>query len=300
MIVACSEPGQRQIEERARSLVIINWVAFGLHAVLALSALISTIDKGSVIVPVFWPQANWNMTQCALRGYGRNTQICPSTSVERRFGDVNFSLVLIFSQSITCCFHALQAMFAGNVHSVYIKWSITRGIKLLHWIEYTFTASLIAHVILYFSGMLSIRTQVLGYAAQSTLMLIGLLQDILRYCAHERILEYFVVRVLVLFSFLIGFFNVCSVWFPSIYSLFVDSGDATPPAFVKWVVLSEFLLYSSFGIVQFLFFYPFLINGSTSTSYFYYEELALCVLSFIAKATLASVFSICLVYQQCN
>ena len=286
--------------ERRRKLEFVNWVAFALHMALAMSAIVSAIDRGSVHVPVFWPKSEWNTTHCQASGYS-NVQVCPSSEAAEHVSDINFTLVLVASQSITCLFHLLQAVQAQKSSSIYIQWSMLRGIKIWHWVEYTFTAALLAHTILYFSGMLSIRTQLIGYAAQSTLMLIGLLQDTFRHSCIEGLLDFGTVRWVILFSFLVGFYNVSSVWAPSLYKLFIDTDDVEAPVFVKWVVLAEFLLYTSFGFAQLAFYTPFLIFGPGEyQARFYEEEIVLSILSFVSKAVLASAFSICLVYQQCN
>lgn len=288
-----------RIEQR-QQLEVINWVAFGLHLVLALSAVVAYVDKGSVNVPVFWPKAVWNSTFCEASGYGGDVQICPSVEAAEHTGNVNFTLVLIASQSITCSAHLVQALQARRPSSVYIQYSLLRGIKIWHWCEYVFTAALLAHTILYFSGMLSIQIQLVGYAAQSTLMLVGLLQDTLRYACLQGLLEFEAVRGLVAFSFVIGFYNVCSVWAPSIYKLFIDNGDVDAPSFVKWIVFAEFSLYTSFGFAQLAFYTPFLLFGVEYTPRFYSEEVTLSLLSFLSKAVLATAFSTCLVYRQCG
>ena len=91
------------------------------------------------------------------------------------------------------------------------------------------------------------------------------------------------------------------MWAPSLYKLFVDNDDVDAPAFVKWIVLSEFLLYTSFGFAQLAFYTPFLLFGPGDyRPRFYAEELVLSSLSFVSKAVLASAFSACLVYRQCG
>lgn len=288
-----------QIERRQR-LESLNWAACALHAALGFSAVVSYLDEGSVDVPVFWPRAEWNSTFCEASGYSRSVQICPSPEAAEHVGDVNFTLVLIASQFITCSFHLLQALQAKRPSSTYIQYSLRRGIKIWHWCEYVFTAALLAHTILYFSGMLSIQVQLIGYAAQSTLMLVGLLQDVLRHASMQGLLEFEPVRGLILFSFVVGFYNVSSVWTPSIYKLFIDNGEVDAPSFVKWIVLAEFLLYTSFGFAQLAFYTPFLIFGLDYNPRFYEEEVTLSLLSFLSKAVLASAFSTCLVYRQCG
>ena len=287
--------------ERRKLLETINWIAFLLHATLALSAIASGLDRGSVRVPVFWPRSEWNSTYCQASGYSQTTQVCPSARRMEYFGDVNFTLVLIASQSITCGFHFLQALQSRRTSSIYIQWSLMRGIKIWHWVEYTFTGALLAHTILYFSGMLSIQTQLMGYAAQSTLMLVGLLQDLLRHCCIEGLLGFDAVRYIIIFCFVVGFYNVSAVWSPSLYKLFIDNSEIGAPPFVKWIVLSEFILYTSFGFSQLAFYAPFLIFGPLEyRPRFFDEELVLSILSFVSKALLASAFSVCLVYRQCG
>lgn len=285
---------------RVQSLAVLNWLACLLHAALAISAIVATLDEGSVVVPVFNHGAEWNATACSAQ-YGDSVPVCPATADTTKAGDVNFSAVLIVSQLVTATFHAMQATWARDPGSTYIVWSLGRGIKVWHWVEYILTAPLIAHTVLYFSGMLSLRAQMLGYAAQSTLMLVGLLQDILRYTVLRGVLEFSTCRLLIVVSFAVGFYNVLSIWAPSLHALFVaDLGDDEPPPFVKWLVLAECVLYTSFGLAQAAFFAPFLLFGAAARSYYYYEEVTLVVLSFVAKATLASVFSVCLVYRQCG
>lgn len=291
-----SEP-QPISPQQQHSLAVANYCAFVLHAALAVSAVVATLREGSVNAPTFWPGATWNATQCRADGYGPGVQICPSADAAEFFADVNFSAVLIISQATTALFHLWQALQAARPGSSYIQ-NAQLGIKLFHWIEYTFTAAFIASVVIYFSGILSIRAQLLGFAAQSTLMLVGLLQDVMRHCALRRVLSFATARAVILFSFVIGFANVCAVWLPSLARLWGTETEA--PAFVKYVVLAEALLYSSFGIAQLAWFTPFLIYGAESTKRYFEEEMTLVVLSFLAKATLASVFSVCLVYRQCG
>ena len=285
----------------ARRLLWLNVLACALHFALGVSALISTADRGSIKVPVFWPRAEWNATECSERGFG-NVPVCPATRADDDVGRVNLSVVLIVSQLITCSFHAVQAWQSRHGDSTYIQWSLVKGIKVFHWVEYTITGALIAWVVSYYSGMLELWTQVLALAAQSTLMLIGLLQDTLRYSARKLVLEMTTVRVLIGYTFVIGFSNVLSLWGGSLYRLFIDSGGYDPPDFVKWIVMAEFLIYTSFGISQLVFYFPLMLSSRIEevVPRFYLEEVVLTLLSFAAKAVLATAFSVCLVYGQCG
>lgn len=292
------------------SIKVLWWlhcIAFILHFALVLSAIISITDVGTVHVPVFWPIAQWNYTACAIKGYDAGVLVCPSDTMPEKVGDVNLGAVLIISQTITCTFHAIQLIQTQQHDSIYITWSVIKGIKVWHWLEYILTAPLVAHVILYLSGMLDLPTQIIVYGSQSTLMLIGMLQDILRdYVVTNPIsaTSLRVVKFIIISSFVVGFYNVFSIWFPAFYLLFINSlrSETDPPAFVKWIVLIEFMLYTSFGIAQFVFFLPMVVSSnSRSLTYFsfIFEEITFTVLSFASKAVLATAFSMCLVYNKC-
>lgn len=300
--VRCRVPAITYTASRrdTKRLSILNWVMCALHAALTLSAVISAADSGMTSGPVFLPRAQWNMTACALAGHGTGVRICPADGAPENVGSVSLTTVLVVSQSITSVFHAAQALQARYWGSVYVQWSILRGVKVWHWVEYILTASLIAHVTLYLSGALSIRTQLLGYAAQSTLMLVGLLQDLLRHSVRYAIMGINLARGLLIAAFVVGFYNVASLWAPALYELFVDAGGNTPPEFVKWVVLSEFVLYTSFGLAQLCFFTPFIVFGGSYTPRFVAEELVFTTLSLVSKAVLATAFSVCIVYNQCG
>ena len=92
-----------------RVLFVLNLVACALHAALAVSAIVSTLDKGSVEVPTFTPASQWNVTSCAEQGYGVTTTVCPADKPAEEAGVVNFSAVLICSQLITAVFHGVLA-----------------------------------------------------------------------------------------------------------------------------------------------------------------------------------------------
>ena len=293
-----------EILDRLTVLRNINIVAAVLHATLAISALSVVFDKGSIQVPVFWGTARWNSTECELQGYGEGVPVCPNLDPEadgRHQLKLDFSVLLICSQCITTGGHVLQAWLA-RPGTWFVRWVFEYGIKAISWAEYVFTAALTNHLLLYFSGQLDVRAQIIGYAAQATLMVIGLTQDLFRHWSLTAPREAPVCKVVILCLFVLGFFNLMSVWFPSLYVLWFNTPtDQTPPSFVKWIVLLEFLLYSSFGFVQLYFFIPYLLRDADQYTPRYLEEqLALDGLSFLAKLLLNVAFSTCFVYQVCG
>lgn len=282
----------------------INIVAAVLHACLALSALSVVLDKGAIEVPVFWGTAQWNSTECALQGYGESVPVCPNLDPEadgRHQLKLNFSVLLICSQCITTAGHILQA-WLSRPGTWFVRWVFEYGIKAISWGEYVFTAALTNHVLLYYSGQLDIRAQIIGYAAQGTLMIIGLTQDLFRHWSLTAPREVSVCKIVIVGLFVLGFFNLMSVWFPSLYVLWFNTpADQTPPSFVKWIVLFEFLLYSSFGFVQLYFFVPYILKTTEQyTPRYLQEQLVLDGLSFLSKLLLNVAFSTCFVYQVCG
>ena len=301
MDIATNPSRARQVSKLRQA----NLIACLFHGSLAVAGCVSLLDQGPVTATAFWQHAEWNSTKCGLTGYG-SVPICPQQRLigTREFA-TNFSVVLIVSQTVTTMFHFLQYL-ASTSSSLYTRWALIYGIKVFSWAEYTVTAAMTSHVLMYYSGMLDIRTQILGYAAQSTLMVIGLTQDLLRHCGLTKTLDDIACRWCVGILFVLGFYNLMSVWFPSLYNLWIDTPNGqAPPDFVKWVVLVEFMLYSSFGFAQLCFYAPYLWAGrhhgvGLLQEKFYLEDMVLIVLSFIAKVTLNSAFSVCLVYQQCG
>lgn len=279
-----------------------------LHGVLTLSAIISTAkDVQTVTVFETWPQ--WNYTKCQSAFGESSIGICPQTcpiedpNANKVVGDVNMTAILIISQLITCLAHCVQAYWLYIKNTIYTEFT-QKGLKFIFWLEYAITAPTIAYVVIYYSGIIELKSQLVAVISQATLMLLGLLLDLIRYVALDfksstKIVESRLMRYLCIPIFIIGFLNVLTVWFPSLYTLANDNTGA--PAWVFWVVLLEFMLYTSFGFAQFVFFTPFMIYGQApSPTTVLAENITMIVLSFASKAILNTFFSICLVYGLCR
>lgn len=291
------------------TLLRAHLAAAALHAALTVSALVSAAESVQT-APVFeaWPQ--WNYTRCAARFGDSSIGVCPDTNGDdvRVVGRVNMTWVLILSQLATCAAHCLQAYWLLE-EGLYLR--LTRyGLKLAFWMEYALTASTVAYIVIYYSGVVEIRAQVVSLASQTTLMFLGMLLDLLRHASLQfrraaQAPESRVARRLCVPVFVVGFANVLTVWLPSLYKLSIGDNDA--PAWVFWVVLLEFVLYTSFGFAQLAFFLPFLTGSSPSRPdgdlperAVLLENLTLIALSFISKALLNTAFSVCLVYGLCQ
>lgn len=307
---------QQQLSLRAsgiKSLFVAHVCASALHGALFLTALVSVTTNGSQMVSVYevWP--DWNRTRCQAVYGDSALGICPHSCQShepynpdvRVHGSANMSAILLLSQLVTCSVHALQSYLLYTNSGWYVTLSL-RGVKVLFWLEYVLTASAVAYVVQYFSGVIELRAQLIGVASQSTLMLIGLLLDVLRdsgrlYQAQllQTWSENFVYRVSSFTSFVVGFFSVSVVWVPSVSKLL--SSDTGAPSWVAGIVSLEALLYCSFGIAQAVFFAPFLLFGTqVSQAQAIYENMTFIILSFVSKAVLCTAFSVCLVYGLCG
>lgn len=292
---------------------LLGWhiAAAILHGLLAISSIVSILlpqGSGSQSVAVFdsWPQ--WDPKRCNATFGESSVPICPQTcplddNSVTKLADINMSVVIIVSQVVTCLAHCYQSYCLAFNDSTYL--SLTKeGIKFVFWGEYVITGSTIAYIIFYYSGMIDVKTQSYAISAQSTLMFLGLLLDVLRYVSFTlkqqfRLDEAKVLRWMCVPVFLVGFSNVLTVWLPSIIRLSSTSTGA--PSWVVWVVIAESLLYMSFGIVQLGFFLPFMKTGDfPSQRSIMMENIALVILSFVSKALLNMAFSICLVYGLCQ
>lgn len=279
-----------------------------LHGLLTLSAIISTTkDVQTVTVFESWPQ--WNYTKCKSAFGESSIGICPQTcpiedpNANKVIGDVNMTAVLVISQLVTCLAHCMQVYWLYSKSSAYMEFT-KKGLKPIFWLEYVITASAVAYVVIYYSGIIELKSQLVAVVSQSTLMLLGLLLEFARCISIEyknstKLIESRLMRHLCIPVFVIGFLNVLTVWFPSLYTL--AQGDTGAPAWVFWIVLLEFMLYTSFGFSQLTFFIPFMIYGNSPTqSAILAENITMIVLSFVSKAILNSFFSICLVYGLCR
>lgn len=100
--------------------------------------------------------------------------------------DISLVMILFCTQLTTFVGHVVQYYLCSKESKTFKELSI-RGIKIVFWIEYTFSASFIAVVTSYLSGNVDIKSLLLILSSQSTLMLVGLLIDILRYIKNSLV-----------------------------------------------------------------------------------------------------------------
>ena len=291
-------------------------VLFGLHAIAACGSIGLRIGSsfGLIIgnesstgrISAWWGKATRGPRECAPKF--NDTSICPYQGQDdpMRF-EIDFSLLLIFSQLITASSHFIRYIRFDWV-SVLDVHQTQSGVKLICWIEYVFTAAMTSHVILHLGGMWDIRTQLIAYAAQAGLMVVWLAQDLLRAIQLSAQPRHYRIhcRIGISFLFLIGIFGLMTVWIWPLLTVWsginLGSSDKIPPKWLQWLILVEFLLYASFGVVQLAFYVPCLLGWTSEDirKCFWWEQILFDVFSVLSKLVLNFAFSWCFVLHKCG
>lgn len=235
--------------------------------------------------------------ECLNEAGGEPWYMCADRdSVDKKIPYLNFSIIapwmLSISAMVTACLHCHMRKHmayeyykqsglvktdrgppGSNSESRYIlEGEVTcdyldsehvfmNGIKILYWMEYSITAPLITAVVLYYSGVIEVRTHLICFASQATLMMCGYALDALRQIKNkldalrqkedtEKSPEWeqkFIPRA---FHHImaVGTINMLTVWLPPFVQLF--TADRSPPEFVYILVVVEFALFGLFGVAQ--------------------------------------------------
>jgi len=148
------------------------------------------------------------------------------------------------------------------------------------WLEYSLSASLMASIIAFLSGMRDQMMIALTAGLIGTTMTFGFLSELLNRpaAAGDRWESggSFAKRAVAHFA---GYISYIFAWSAILFSFFGGGGACAAPTFVWMVVLGQFILFSSFVVPQ-------LYQLSHPPSDFYKGELGFIALSFVSKAFL--------------
>lgn len=287
-----------------RDLLIAHSIAAGLHLAMAVVGMaIAYGNDTNLKADVYEAPVVWNATECRS-AFGQSSMgicpdTCPADALAQVIGRVDMAGILLTSQCVTALGHITQLcmILLGNLTYMQL---CEDGIKVVFWMEYAVTAPAIAYITSYYGGYIQVREQLLLVAAQGCAMFLGLCLDLSRYIAGKSAHPVSIMlRATSVVMFVFGFFAVSVIWVPPLYLLM--RSDSQAPDWVFAVVLVEFLLYCSFGVVQLASFAPFLAMGKSPSGWqTRAESMAMIVLSFASKATLCGVFAACLVYGLCE
>lgn len=286
---------------------------FGLHACLALYVLTLRVafpDKGEQQLYEF--PNTWDLTEdppqwCAAGTCPRG--VVPVGTVEKRTG-FDSTLLLLFAEVCTALNHLLSWLALSPDSGRWLRALYydddgkLHGVKVLFFLEYAASAACMTVTIFsVYAGYVDYKLPAIMGTGIGVSMVIGAWIDAGRWMYYRAASHDLVsveappvsgwLRVLALCSATLVFALVSSIWVPSLVGVFANGA----PAFVKGIVLGEFVLFSSFGVAHVGFHgYTWLLRGSLLSQgrlqgVYKAEIVVLSVLSLVAKGFLLLLLS---------
>ncbi len=255
----------------------LNVIMFTFHATFVLITLL--VGRLDLRVPLY--TIGYNIT---LMGGGDEYKLIPTNG-----GIVGY---LYFTWA-TAAFFALSACFHFGNAFLWNSWYLN-GIKQCkcpsRWIEYAFSAALMAILIAYGAGTITITNIISIFILSTSTMFFGYITELLARpdLITGRWTESTLYRLQAHFMGYVP--QVCS-WFIIIYQFYeagsttvIDNANVTRkmPDFVYGIVWSEVFVFWSFGIIQ-------LIVTCKHPRYYPYGEVAYQIMSFFSKGLLGIV-----------
>jgi hypothetical protein len=196
-------------------------------------------------------------------------------------GTGNFSApVELFSLKIgymVAAFMALSAFFhffvaSGPIFPRYVD-GLKRHINVYRWVEYSLSSSIMIVVILQLNGVADYIALIAVFGVNASMILFGWLQERYTEPGDGDLLPFW-------FGCIAG----AVPWIAIVINVFAPKGPAetTVPGFVYGIVVSLFILFNCFAIVQWL---QYRAKGKWAD--YLYGERRYIVLSFVAKSLLA-------------
>ena len=201
-------------------------------------------------------------------------------------GSGNFSdPINLFNLNIgyaVAAFMALSAFFHFFVSSpqVFPKYvdGLTRHINVYRWVEYSLSSSIMIIVILQLNGVTQISTLIAVFGVNVSMILFGWLQEKYTTPGNGDMLPFWFGCIAGIVPWIVVIFNLLHPKGPS---------EASAPAWVIGIVVSLFILFNCFAIVQWK---QYKAKGKWA-NYLHGERIYI-VLSLVAKSLLAwQVFS---------
>jgi hypothetical protein len=237
----------------SKSLRRFNIIAGSFHLVLAAVVLLLSNDFS---LPV---------TATYLAGPPGSLFTDPITLFEIRTG---YAVALFLG--LSSLFHFLVA--STKFFPRYIK-GLTKNINIFRWIEYSISSSLMILLIAQITGISDYGALIGIVGVNASMILFGWLQERYAKPGDKDLLPFIFGCIAGIVPWIIVLISVLSPGSPS---------DAVPPAFVYGIIVSIFVLFNTFGYVQYK---QYVAKGKWKN--YLRGERAYITLSFVAKAALA-------------
>jgi len=165
---------------------------------------------------------------------------------------------------------ALDHLLTATVYRSTYEGDLRRGINRFRWVEYSVSATLMIILISFYSGITSINAIIAIIGANVAMILFGWVQELMNPPgrATTTMLPFW-------FGTIVGLAPWVSIAFNIV-------GSATVPGFVYGIVVTQVILFFSFGLNQWLQY-----RGIGKWTDYAYGEKTYLVLSLVAKSLLA-------------
>ncbi len=240
-------------EQTQNSLRKLNLIAGSFHAVLAAAIL---YFANSFSLPV---------TATYLAGPPGTSYTDPVVLFDVRIGMAVFLFL-----ALSAFFHFLVASKA--YFGKYID-GLGKNINVFRWVEYSVSSTLMILLIAQITGISDYGALLAIAGVNASMILFGWLQEKYESPGSDGWLPFIFGCIAGIVPWLIILISVLSPGSPS---------DATPPTFVYGIIISIFLLFNSFALVQYK---QYKAEGKWKD--YLRGERAYIILSFTAKAALA-------------
>jgi hypothetical protein len=165
---------------------------------------------------------------------------------------------------------ALDHLLTATVYRSTYERDLKAGINRFRWVEYSLSATLMIILISFYSGITGINAVICIAGANVAMILFGWLQEVMNPPGR---------RTTTMLPFWFGTLAGIAPWISIAFNI---SGSGSVPGFVYGIVLSEVVLFFSFGLNQWLQY-----RGIGKWADYAYGEKTYLVLSLVAKSLLA-------------
>ena len=184
--------------------------------------------------------------------------------------DLNIAMMIAVFMGLSAFFHFMVSSPFGFPR--YTR-GLTNHINVFRWVEYALSSSVMVVVILQLNGVTDYVALLAVFGVNVTMILFGWLQERNATPGDGDLV-----------AFWFGCIAGSVPWIAVVINLFApgDTSGATAPGFVYGIVVSLFIFFNCFAIVQYL---QYRAKGRWAD--YLYGERAYIVLSFVAKSLLA-------------
>lgn len=184
--------------------------------------------------------------------------------------DANVSITIAIFLGLSAFFHFLVA--SGKFFPRYAA-GLKANRNIFRWVEYSLSSSVMIFVIAQLNGMSDYAALLAIFGVNLSMILFGWLQERYAKPGDGDLLPFFFGCIAGLIPWIIIFVQLISPGGPA---------EATPPSFVYGIVISLFILFNSFALVQYK---QYKAKGKWAN--YLRGEKAYIILSLVAKTVLA-------------